>query len=387
MRLLEETLEEIASESATIQNLFGGDGRRVADRTRTPKYLESLADAGRFMIEVEKGKRPFHHLKEAMTTSDFPVLFADILDRQLLANYQEIAPVWQAFVRQSTVRDFREAKRFAVDGAEGILPEVDEREEYPEESLVESEDTLSVRKYGRRLDLSWEAMINDDLDAFRRNPERLARGARRSEQRYVTGLYVDANGPHASLYTVGNANKIAGNPVLGLAGLQKAFQTLTDQVDENGEPILIDGVTLVVPPSLEVTANNILNAIQIEMTDQGGTASQKLIARNWMAGRIKLVVDPYIPRVASNANGTTSWFIFADPNTGRAALEFAKLRGHEDPALYERAPNARRIGGGDVMESFEDDSVAWRVRHVFGGTRLTSTGGARATAASNGSGA
>ena len=37
-------------------------------------------------------------LKEAMTTSDFPMLFGDVLDRMLLANYQAKAPVWKKFM-------------------------------------------------------------------------------------------------------------------------------------------------------------------------------------------------------------------------------------------------------------------------------------------------
>jgi hypothetical protein len=284
------------------------------------------------------------------------------------------------------VPDFRNVKRFAVDGAESVLPPVEELEEYPEARLEESYDTFSVRKYGRRLDLSWETLVNDDLDAFSRSPERLARAARRSESKFVTQLYADANGPHASLYSVGNANIVTANPVLSIAGLQTAYTVLSRQRDEDNEPILIEMVTLVVAPALEVTARNILNAVSIEMRDQGGSDTQRLSSVNWMKSKVNLVVDPYLPIVSSTAHGDTSWYLFADPNSGRAALEFGKLRGYEDPALYERVPNARRVGGGDVMESFDDDSVAYRVRHVFGGTRLTTTGGAKSTVASNGSG-
>jgi hypothetical protein len=106
-----------------------------------------------------------------------------------------------------------------------------------------------------------------------------------------------------------------------------------------------------------------------------------------MKNRLKLVVNPYIPVIASTANGNTSWFIMSNPNSGgRPSLEMGFLRGHEEPALYERLPNARRVGGGDAVESFEDDSRAWRVRHVFGGARLLETGGAKATVASQGDG-
>lgn len=383
MELL-EVIENLNAEEASPAKLFGGEGNKVRTRGSDKKML---VEAAEFIKQVSDGTRPLSHLQEAMTTSDFPLLFADILDRQLLGSYTATDSIWPAYARRGSVRDFRNVKRFAVDGAEGILDEVKEREEYPEDSLSTSKDEYKVKKYGKRLDLSWETLINDDLDAFRDLPNRLGRGAKRTEDKFATGLWVDANGPHASLYTVGNANIVTSNPVLSIAGLQAAFLKMGAQQDANGMPIVIDAVTLVVPPALEVTARNILNAIQIEMTDQGGSASQKLIAQNWMKSKITLVVDPWIPYVATSANANTMWALFANPNTGRPALEIGFLKGNEEPALYERLPNARRVGGsGTAMESFEDDSRAWRVRHVFGGTRLTSTGGAKATVASNGSG-
>jgi hypothetical protein len=254
--------------------------------------------------------------------------------------------------------------------------------------LTESKDEFKVKKVGRRIDLSWEAMVNDDLDAFRRNPERLALAGRRSEAKFVTELYIDANGPHASLYTAGHKNKVASNPVLTTEALQKAFTLLSEMSDQDNEPIWTEMVTLVVPPALKVTAQNILHALQIRVKNEGGAEKQELIAENWMKNEVQLLIDPYIPRVASSANGTTSWFLFSSPTTGRPALDFGRLRGHETPAIYERLPNARSVGGGGgtVQESFEDDSHAWRIRHVFGGTQLNSTGGYKATVASNGSG-
>jgi hypothetical protein len=377
-----ETVETIRADEASVGELFGGDGHRVRG-SRDPRYQERLVEAASFIAEVHEGKRPMYHLKEAMSTSDFPTLFADVLDRQLLAAYREYPNDYLSYVRTSTVPDFRSVKRFAVDGSESVLPAVGELEEYPESSLSETSDSLSVTKFGRRLDLSWEAMVNDDLDAFRRNPERLARAARRSEQRAITALYCDASGPHASLYD--GTNTVASNPVLSIAALQTAMTLFSELVDDDGEPIFVEALDLVVPPALEVTALNILNAIQLQVGADGDNALQTV---NWMKSKVQLHVNPYLPIIATS-NGDTQWYLFASQmGDARPALEFAKLRGHEEPALYERAPDARRIGGsGDAQESFDDDSVAWRVRHVFGGARLVNTGGKKSTVASDGSGA
>lgn len=393
-----DLIESISENDASGTRLYGGEGRRARGIRSAPNYPTMLKEGIDLVAKVAQGSRHAALVfEEAMSTSDFPLIFGDILDRQLLAAYREYPSSIEAIAKVSTLRDFRQAKRFAIDGADGQLDAVAELGEYPASAVTESKDTLTVTKFGRRLPFSWEDFINDDLDAFRDAPARLGRATRRTEQKALTQLYVDANGPHASLYTTGNKNKVvtgngaaSSNPVLSVAGLQSAMTVLGNQVDAGGEPIYIEAVTLVVPPALEVTANNILNGTELWLTEAGGTSNQQLHVANWMRNRVKLVVDPYIPLVATSANGATSWFLFANPSvTDRAALEFARLRGHEEPEIWVKSPNAMRAGGGMVgpdQGDFDDDSIQYRVRAVFGGARLTSTGGGKLTAASNGSG-
>lgn len=383
MAELLQVLETLRAEEASLQRIFANEGTRVRGTRNTAAYLNRLAEAAKLVADVLAGKRPFNHFKEAMTTSDFPQLFGDVLDRQLLASYREFPATYRSYVRVATVSDFRAVKRFVVDGAEGVLPEVAQEAEYEAASVSDAEYTYSVKKYGRRLPFSWETMVNDDLDALNRSPERLARAARRSELRFATTLFTGSSGPHTSLYTVGNANIVTSNPVLSIAALQTAMTIFAAMRDADNEPIYIESLVLVVPPALEITARNILNAVQLEVVEAGGTSNQKLIAQNWMRNRLTLEVNPYIPVVASS-NGNTSWFLFASPQSERPALEMGFLRGHETPALFMKMPNQVRIGGGGgpIAESFETDSIEYKVRHVFGGTQIS----AKHTVASNGSG-
>lgn len=382
-----ELVETIRAEEASATALFGGEGaaaRRAG--TPDPKYLKRLAEAADLVARAYGGnRRAVLTLQEALGTSDFPLLFGDILDRQLLAAYRETPQVFRNFCKIARVRDFRTVNRFAINGAESVLSEVAAQSEYPESRLTEARYQYAVKKYGRRIPFSWEAMINDDLDALSDTPARFGRAARRTESRFATTLYVDASGPHASLYTTGNANKVTSNPVLSIAALQTAMTVLAAQVDADSEPIVVESVELVVPPALEITAMNVVNALQIELTESGGTSNQKLIAANWMKNRVRVSVDPYIPLVASSANGSTSWFLFANASTGRPALEVGFLRGHEEPQIFIKSPNAQRVGGGQVNPmdgDFDTDSIQYKVRHVLGGTRLDP----KATVGSNGSG-
>jgi hypothetical protein len=384
-----EVIESIRAEEASVQKLFSGEGQGVRAAGKGASYMSRLAEAARFVAEIVEGRRPAYQLREALTTSDFPLLFGDILDRQLLANYREAPAVYRNFAKIATVPDFRTVKRFTVDGAEGVLGHVPQQTEYPEAKLDEASYSYAVRKYGRRIPFAWETMINDDLQALQDIPARFGRAARRTESRFATELYVDASGPHASFYTAGNGNVVTSNPPLSIAGLQTAMTILANQRDADGEPIVVEMVELVVPPALEIVAQNILNATQLELTTaggnrDGGTGEQRLHVNNWMRNRVRLSVDPYIPVVASTANGNTSWFLFANPNEGRPALEIGFLRGHAEPEIFIKSPNARRVGGdvNPMDGDFDTDSIQYKVRHVLGGTRISP----KATIASNGSG-
>ncbi len=69
--------------------------------------MTMLAEAAKLVADVYAGKKRMHYLEEAMTTSDFPYLFGDILDRQILSAYREWPTTWQRYARRGRVRDFR----------------------------------------------------------------------------------------------------------------------------------------------------------------------------------------------------------------------------------------------------------------------------------------
>ncbi len=374
-----EVVESIRAEEASVQKLFSGDGQGVRSARKGPEYMKGLAEAASFIAEVYQGRRPMHHLKEAMTTSDFPLLFADVLDRQLLAAYRETPQHWTAIAKRADVTDFRNVKRFPRGlGGASVLAQVATDASYPEDKIADSTPyTYAVKKYGRRMPFAWETLVNDDLDALKDVPARFGRATRMTEEKFCTELYADANGPHATFFSSGNANIVTGNPVLSIAGLQTAMTVLGAMTDGEGNPIVVDMAVLVVPPALSITADNILNAIQLELTTAGGvlasSTEQRLITQNWMKNKLTKVVNPWLPLVSSSADGNTAWYLFAAPAADSAALEMGFLRGHSEPEIFMKAPNATLVGGGasGVMDGdFDTDSVQYKVRHVLGGCTL-----------------
>lgn len=353
----------------TLPVLGAGElnGFRPFKRPTDPKYLAKLRTHQRVMEALINGSEHpaviMYKLQETQTISDFPLLMADTLDRLLLAGYAEGSYSWTQIAKLSTIRDFREAKRYAIDGAEGPLDKVKELEQYPAAALTETLYTLQLEKYGARMPFSWELIINDDLGAFTDIPMRFGKRARRTEQRIVTTLYAN----NTLFFKTANKNVVTGNPVLSVPGIQAALTQMALQTDVDGDPIVVDGVTLVVPTALEMTAQNILNAIQFWLNDGGGTTTERMIVGNFLRGKLTIAVDEYLGTI-DTVHGATGWYIFANPNSGRPAIEAARLRGQEAPALFMKSPNAVRVGGGPANPfdgDFDTDSLQYKVRHCF----------------------
>ncbi len=130
--------------------------------------------------------------REALSISDFPNLFGDVIDRAVLANYLETPYTWNLICKESEVNDFRPVKRFRVDGGTGLLASIsagianvdsagaltplEQGAQYPEDSLVDAAYTYRLFKVGKRMPFFWETFVDDDLNALKDTPARFGRG-------------------------------------------------------------------------------------------------------------------------------------------------------------------------------------------------------------------
>ena len=361
-------------------------GAMPTRRNPSPQYLAKMDEARRLFDKASSGDyRAMADLREALSTSDFPLLFGSVLDRELMAQYEALPSVWSQFARRTTVRDFRAKKLVDLIGGRGILEKVPELDEYPERKPTEGEYSLTVAKRGAIIRLSWEMIVNDDLDSFRRLPQDLAQSAIETEDYVATQLLTDGDGPNAALFNAtavngSSTNLLSGNPALTTTSLSDALTAISNRRDRDNRPVAINGFALVVPPALEVAARNILGATEIRIT----SGSQTTIVGNWLSGKVTLVVDPWLPVVDQGAAAATTWYLVPLPAAQRPAIVVGFLRGHEAPDLRVKSDTGMRVGGGAIPAedgSFEVDDVAWRVRHVVGGTVVDGFAAAASTGA------
>lgn len=358
-----------------LESMKSWDNYLSLSEIQKPENYEMRLKETLDLLSNAKGYAPHRHefmMREALTTSDFPYLFGDVLDRQVLASYKAVDPVWKSFVKMGTVpRIFPQVGgyRFGITGGDQFLAEVAEKGEYLASERNEARYPVYVKKYGRQFDISWEAMINDDLGALKDTPERFSRAAVRTEHRLVTGTYVADLVGAANLYAAANAN--SGALPLTIANLENTVEAMTAFLDANGEPIMNRPKYLVVGPGLEFTARQILTSATKAWVNDAVAAAVAMPTANVISQYgLQLVIDPYIPIFAPAA--VLSWFLFADPRD-IAALECDYLVGHERPEICMKASDKVNIGGGELSPmtgDFATDNIFYRVRDVFGCNRL-----------------
>lgn len=346
-----------------------------AFRTLTPQRAKLLGEAAELWTQAWSGNRLAALLvNEAMTTSDlFVSATGDLLDRELLASYNDVPTVWSSFAKRTNVRNFKPKKFIDLFGGKTALDLVPELTEFPGAEQGDTEYSIQVAKYGRRVGWSWEAGINDDIDELRQIPSAYARAAALTEEKTALGLIADVTtgAPNTAFFKSYSASVAgalgyatfnnAGVNALTTASLEAALTDIGSRKDSSGNLIPAPRLILVVGKALEFVAKRILAQTSVRTTVGG----QAFDGPNIVAGSVELVVHPML---AGNA-----WFLLPAPSEARPALAVAFLTGYETPDLRVSADTGKRVGGGDIAPeegNFEVDGVWYRVRHVTGGANV-----------------
>ncbi|KKK66135.1 hypothetical protein LCGC14_2967130, partial [marine sediment metagenome] len=263
----------------------------VRDQARIMPDFEEKFDKLQALILNEQRYSSHYRkylLQEASTTSDFPILFGNVLERQLLAKYTLAKPDWRSYIGVGTQKDFRASGQeiIGIFGLRGRLPKVVVRGEYKQDKEVgEGKVSIRLSNFGRLFGLAWQTILADhELGAFKGVGGDLVEAALVTEFFEATSLIAAAAGPHASLYGAPITHPIDGASVTnkgtlklsgasGAANLGTTVSLMRQQVDTDGNPIMIVGFELVVPPTLEIDMLKILRAISVPSDTEGRAIS------------------------------------------------------------------------------------------------------------------
>lgn len=338
----------------------------------TRKGQTDFLNVIKFVRECREGSRNLEDFLEALTLEDFPSLFQDLLSREMLAMYEGWPKSWPAYFKDGVSVDYRDVRRLALDGLESPLPELPANTELTRDELEEKNYQYAIKDRGRAVDIPVQVFVNNDLDSFRDIPTRLLKSGIRTEEKFAAELLCDSNGPNNSYFMASNNNLMT--EALTAEGLQDAITMLISQTDEEGQPIYITGYTLVVSPQLKIQAQRILNGLEVRSSNAkgGGSAVMQLLSPV-MPGEdsIQMVVNSYIP-IISTTNGSTTWFLIANPSISRPSGELIFRPGLSAPRVSMKrsdvVPSAGSTeGAAEMQASFNRNTISMRVMHTFGG--------------------
>lgn len=302
-------------------------------------------------IAMQSIKRIYEVLVESASTSDFPYLLANTLNKVLQRSYQMVPDQWRKVVNIATVPDFKEKQILRVSEADDLEEIKGEPGEYKDGTLVESKESYQLSIFGRTFSVLYKAIINDDLDAIRKMPDRFGRAAARLLNQLVFNVLINnpTMGDGKALFHVDHGN--LGSLALAEGSLTAAITAMRRQTDDKGKMIYVKPRYLMVPPELEWTARKLLQSAQVP-----GTANNDAnILRD-------VGLEPIICDWLSDAN---DWYLIADPATVDT-VEVGFLRGvGEAPQLFLKSPGWTTINGMAVDPfSMDDEPIKYKVRHI-----------------------
>jgi ATP-dependent protease ClpP protease subunit len=279
-------------------------------------------------------------------TSDFPVILENTLGKSLLEAYRIAPTTWQRWCKVINFTDFRPHK-FYRSGSIGNLLPINELGEFHNLTISDGErESGTAGTKGGIINLSRQAIINDDLGVFTDLATQLGRTAARTVDADVYTL-LTANsgagptmGDGTALFDATHANLAGTGTVITITSLDAARIAIRKQKDSSGN----DYLDLI--PAIWLGPVDISGLARVANEAQYDTeVSQKFQVPNRVRGLFRDVVDT--PRLTG-----TAWYIFADP-LDSATIGVGFLDGVQEPFL-------------DQEVGFQVDGIAWKVRLDYG---------------------
>lgn len=270
------------------------------------------------------------------STSDFPIVLGNTVNRQLRAAYELQPRTFLPFCRRASARDFRNMTKAQISGIVGSFDRIPEGGEYERKTLNEASESYRVDKFGQMIAITWETLINDDLDAFSRVPSAIAAKAAQRQSDIVWGILT--SNPNMSdnqpLFSAPHGNLGTATAIVE-AGVNAARAAMRRQTSLEGDFINVQPQFMMVGPDKETEAQKLLQAVIVATRTQD---------TNVFRGFTDLIVEP---RLTGN-----QWYLAANPST-IDTIEYSFLEG--DGELFT-----------EQKTGFEVDGLQIKARMVFG---------------------
>lgn len=341
------------SQSGLARGLERGYGARMFDAFFQPgsrasfrECYELITGDRRITGRIENCNQT--RLAEALDSSTWSSALGDAVHRRMVAEYQRPGGRYSEWRKLASVArnitDFRTQRRVRW-GGYGDLPAVNEGAAYQAmTSPADEEVAYDLTKRGGTETITLEMVKNDDIQAIRKIPERLAQTAHRTLSRFVLNFLKDNPVIYDSVTLFHATHGNLASAALSAASLEAGRAAMRKQT----EPGSSDRLGLE-PKYLWVSID-------------GEEAAVNLFRRGANQDRTFTQQQPLEVVPVWCWTDADDWCLSADP-ASCPTIEIGFLDGQEEPDLFAQdLPN--------VGSLFANDQMTFKIRHVYGGAAI-----------------
>jgi len=277
-------------------------------------------------------RRAFH------TTSDFPIIFENALNRALSGRYAVQQPTYRRIARQRTYVDFRDHATVRPGDFPDLQP-VNEAGELKSGTFTEAKERTAVKPYGVQVALTRQMLVNDTLGAINQVLADQATRVAQFEEKNFYGMFLSNNGAGPTLLEVNravfhasNGNLAASGTVLDEEAVTTAYAAFRKMKRQDGEPVDVIPRVLLVGPDRVIPARKLVASV----------TPSAVTEVNPFSGAYEIVESA---RITNNA-----WYLFASP-ADLPCFEWGLLEGYSAPRMRMDEP----FGMQGVKVSLEHD--------------------------------
>ncbi len=283
-----------------------------------------------------------------MSTSDFPLIFENALNKALQARYALAKPVYQQLARRRTYQDFRDHKSVRA-GDFPMLQPVGEAGEIKDGKFTEASEKTNVLPYAVKFALTRQMLVNDRLNAIAQVLGSYGDTVTAFEETTFFTMFTSGtsnNGPtlteiNAQVYNATTGTLAAAAAAISNQSLGLGRAAFRKQKRQDGQPIQIAPTLLLVSPDKETEAQGVLSPLY------AAQAANVAIFQNLLT----LAVSA---RLSGNA-----WYLFADPSV-LPCFEFGLLDGYTAPRMRMDTPFGVQGVGVSLEHDFGCGAIDYR---------------------------
>jgi hypothetical protein len=231
------------------------------------------------------------------TTSDFPSIFQNAVNKALLARYQLSTPTYRSIAAERTFTDFRPHPQVRA-GDFPVMSEVKESGELAYGTTTDNNEPISVKAYGVIFTISRTMLVNDDLGAI----DQILGSAGDMVLVFENTTFFTMFNSNPTLTQDSTAVFASGHGNLAGAGADVSVNTvaagrqaLRGMKSISGNYISVPASILLTGPAQETNADQLVASISPTLTT----------SVNPFSGRLRSVSDANITDKA--------WYLLADP--------------------------------------------------------------------------